>query len=128
MFKKIAILLMVASVLLTPALTFADHSAGHTGFGVGELPTGTGTRENEGLLDFISAAIRTVLGVVGAILLLLIIYGGFTYATAAGAEEKVKKGRQILTYAIIGIVIIAVAWILTDYVIGQFLGGGNINP
>jgi len=89
-------------------------------FAIAELPGNTGLRD-ERLLDFISSLVRVVLGLIGSILLLLILYGGFTYATAAGDEKKVAKGRQILTYAIIGVVIISMAWIVTDYLISNIL-------
>lgn len=87
---------------------------------IGRLPGNTGLRTGA-LLNFIGSVIKVALGLVGAILLVLIVYGGFTYATAAGSDEKVKKGRNILTYAIVGIVIIAAAWVITDFVIGNIL-------
>lgn len=138
MFKKILVSLAMFGILLTPTLAFAADSIALNDDTIiltdsvpptnqknnpGDIPSGTGLREGENLLNFISNLIKVVLGLVGAILLVLIIYGGFTYATAAGSDEKVKKARNILTYAIIGIVIIAVAWIATDYIIGNILIG-----
>jgi hypothetical protein len=38
---------------------------------------------------------------------IFIVWGGFEIATAAGSEEKVKHGREIITYALVGLVIIA---------------------
>ena len=40
---------------------------------------------------------------------LVIIYGGFLYITAAGDPEKASKGKTALTLAIIGIVIALIA-------------------
>lgn len=125
MFKKILmllILLIVVGITVTPLVVSATHNPNHLPPGVLPKNDESGLRGGS-LLAFIESSIKVALGIVGAILLILIIYGGFTYATAAGSEERVKKGRQILTYAIIGIVIIAVAWILTDYIIGNILIG-----
>lgn len=117
MFKKTISAVVTWGVLLTPGLASAVE------FGVGEIPKGSGVRENENLLQFIADTIKVVLGVVGALLLVLIVYGGFVYATSSGDESKVEKGKNILTYAIVGIVIIAIAFILTDYVIENVLLG-----
>jgi hypothetical protein len=38
-----------------------------------------------------------------------IIWGGFEIATAGGDQNKITKGRQIILYSIIGLVIIAIS-------------------
>ncbi|PIW36718.1 MAG: hypothetical protein COW24_04100 [Candidatus Kerfeldbacteria bacterium CG15_BIG_FIL_POST_REV_8_21_14_020_45_12] len=50
--------------------------------------------------------ISTFLSVIGLIALLLIIYAGFLILTSGGNEEKVKKGRETLIWAVIGATII----------------------
>jgi len=40
---------------------------------------------------------------------LVIVYGGFLYITAAGDPSKAEKGKTALTLAIIGIVIALIA-------------------
>lgn len=50
--------------------------------------------------------ISAFLGVIGLIALIIIIYAGFTIMTSAGNTEKVEKGKQMLTWAVIGIIII----------------------
>lgn len=117
MIKKILILLFTLIILAAPILASAQQS-----FFPGELPSAanSGLRDDN-LFDFISSGIRTVLGILGAILLVLIIYGGFLYATAAGNEERITQARNTLVYAIVGVVIISVAWILTDFIIGNIL-------
>jgi hypothetical protein len=52
---------------------------------------------------------------------LMIIYGGFLYITAAGDPEKAGKGKSVLTFAIIGLVIALLAKIIPSvvkYIIG----------
>ena len=39
----------------------------------------------------------------------LIVWGGFLIATSGGSEDKTKEGRKIITYAVVGLVIIALA-------------------
>lgn len=42
----------------------------------------------------------------------MVILGGFWYLTAAGNEDQAKKGLRTLAYAIIGIVLISLAYVI----------------
>jgi cytochrome bd-type quinol oxidase subunit 2 len=53
----------------------------------------------------------------GLIAVIMIIYGGITYVTAAGNEEKVGKAKKIIMYAIVGIVIVLISFALVNTVI-----------
>lgn len=46
-----------------------------------------------------------------------IIYGGYMYMISAGDPGKVKKAKDVLLYAIIGIVVVMVAFVITKFVI-----------
>jgi len=43
------------------------------------------------------------------IAVIMILYGAFTFITADGDEAKIKKAKQILTWAVVGIAILLVA-------------------
>lgn len=62
-----------------------------------------------------------ILPVAALILLIVLIYAGFTKLTAAGDAEKEKKAMQIIQAAIIGFVIIALAGVIVG-TIGGFFG------
>ncbi|MEZ4180337.1 MAG: pilin [Candidatus Doudnabacteria bacterium] len=47
--------------------------------------------------------------VTGAIAVISIIYGGYVYMTAGGNEQARKKGQEILTYSIIGLMLVIFA-------------------
>ena len=50
------------------------------------------------------------------IAVLMIVFGGFTYITAAGDPAKAGKGKSILTYAIIGLAIALIAKLIPSLV------------
>ena len=54
-------------------------------------------------------------GIVGALALLFFIYGGFTLILSRGATEQVKKGKDILVAAIVGLVIVFGAYMLVSF-------------
>lgn len=51
-------------------------------------------------------AIDILIGLLGAIAVIAIIFGGFQYITAGPDAEKSNMGRKTITYAVIGLVII----------------------
>lgn len=56
--------------------------------------------------QLIGKIINAVLGVVGSLALLMFVYGGLTWMTSSGSQEKVKKGRDIIVWSAIGLAII----------------------
>lgn len=76
------------------------------------------------LPEIIGDAIRVGLGVVGAVALALFVYGGFVWMTAAGNAQRVSKGREILIWATIGLVVIFTSYALLNFVLLAVTGRG----
>lgn len=57
----------------------------------------------------IGRIINIVVGVVGAIALLMFIYGGFLWMTSAGDSKRIETGKSTLTWAALGLVVIFTA-------------------
>ena len=51
-------------------------------------------------------------GIVAAIFL---VYGGITYITSSGDSSKVTKAKDVIKYSLIGLIIVAIASILTAF-------------
>jgi len=62
----------------------------------------------------IGKIIKGAVGIVGSLALLLFIFGGFTWMTSGGNEEKVKKAQNILKSAVLGILIIFTSYALLN--------------
>lgn len=69
------------------------------------------------LMAVVSKVINSVLGLLGVIFLVLTIYGGFLWMTARGNEQQVEKARETIVMAIIGIIIVLVAYSISYYVV-----------
>ncbi|MDD2680993.1 MAG: pilin [Patescibacteria group bacterium] len=65
----------------------------------------------------IGKVINSVLGIVGSLALVMFVYGGLIWMTSSGSAEQVKKGRDILIWAAIGLVVIFSAYGLVRFVI-----------
>ena len=75
--------------------------------------------------------ISTVVGfltiVAGISFILYFIIAGFSWITAGGDPEKVKKAQANITNALIGLIIVAIAYTVTA-IIGSILGFDILNP
>ena len=61
--------------------------------------------------------ILNVLGIVGVIFLILIIYGGITWMTSAGNEQRISLAKKVLTSSVIGLVIIMAGYSITYFIV-----------
>ncbi len=73
--------------------------------------------------SLIGQIISSVLGIVGSLALVMFIYGGLIWMTAAGNSEQISKGRNILIWATIGLVVIFSSYALVHFVFSKVLGG-----
>jgi len=64
----------------------------------------------------IGTIINGILGLVGSLALVMFIYGGLVWTTAAGSAEKIQKGKDILVWATIGLIIIFSAYAIVIFV------------
>lgn len=71
----------------------------------------------------IARIIRALLGLLGIIALLIVIYAGYVIMTSEGNEEKVTQGKRILTNAVIGLIIILSAFSIAQFIINALSGG-----
>ncbi|MDO8463580.1 MAG: pilin [bacterium] len=77
------------------------------------------------LADFVVIVVQVskfIFGISGSLALLMFTIGGFLWVTSAGSAEQVKKGRETLVHATIGIVIIFGAWLLVNTILGALTG------
>ena len=61
--------------------------------------------------------IKAILGIVGSLALVMFIYGGITWMLSAGNQEQVTKGKNIIIWATLGLVIIFTAYALVKFVL-----------
>lgn len=76
-----------------------------------------GLNSQQGLPQIVGSTISVLLGLLGIVFVVLVVYAGFLYLTSAGAEDNVKKAKKLLTQAIIGLIIIVSAYAISSYVI-----------
>lgn len=73
------------------------------------------------LHGFLTMIQNWLLGIVGVLSVLFIVYGGFLYVTSAGNKERIETAKKTLTYAIMGLVFVILAGTILRLLTGNFL-------
>jgi lysylphosphatidylglycerol synthetase-like protein (DUF2156 family) len=113
-----ALALGVRAQNVTDALTGLNTSA----VGVNAFKDQTKTPADANFLATNAGqVISLVLSFVGVIFLGLMIYAGIMWMTSSGNQEAVTKAKDLITNAIIGIVIVFAAYAITAFLGSQLL-------
>lgn len=67
----------------------------------------------------VSTIVNIMTVVVGILAVIMIIYAGFRYVTSGGSDDAVKGAKNTIIYAIIGLVVVALAQIIVHFVINK---------
>jgi len=98
--------------LLTSGALFLPHAVHALSFWDVSSTLGLGEADLE---ETVIAIIQWILGLLGLVGVIMILYGGFTWMTAGGNEEKIEKAKKIISAAIIGIIIVILSWAIVTY-------------
>ncbi len=107
------------------ALVGAGIFVAHPAFAQVDLPAletfakGAGFATGYTIPEMITRIIRTFLGFLGIVLVCLILYAGFLYMTSGGNPERVKKAKNILSQAIVGLIIVLSSFTITQFILGK---------
>ena len=126
-FSKLFIISFLLLTLALPVLAVPANSYGLDETLTGDAAAALSKADIDGpggasgfLATRAGGAVGVVLSFLGIIFLVLIIFGGIQWMVSSGNEEQVKKAKQIMISATIGLVIVFAAYAITSYV-GQIL-------
>lgn len=106
----IGLVITMGSIAITNFIFSIIGTASTTANGV---PTVTDTQ-------LLTNGLNITYFILGVIAVIVIIVSGINYASSGGDAGKVTKAKNMLTYAIVGLVIVLVAFSITNFVIGRF--------
>ena len=135
MLKKLKNMIMSAALfgallspgLLLPVAVSAADCIGGTGGGIQEC-LDQGAQETDPTAtqpagDRVGEIIRIVINifslVVGVIAVIMIIIGGLKYITSGGDSVNVTSAKNTILYAIVGLIIVALAQIIVRFVLAK---------
>jgi cytochrome bd-type quinol oxidase subunit 2 len=80
----------------------------------------------EALDNVIRMAINTFSLIVGIISVIMIIVGGLKYITSGGEGTNIQGAKNTIMYAIIGLVVVALAQVVVRFVLSQTSEAGTL--
>ena len=72
--------------------------------------------------NLITSIVNIFSVIVGLIAVIMIIYGGFRYITSGGDSTKVNNAKNTILYAIIGLIVVALAQVIVRFVLNRSQG------
>lgn len=91
------------------------------GYTPGSANDGIVAANGDDLIPIIQNAVYVFIGLSSLVAVIFIIVGGAKYLTSAGNPDKTTAARRTVIYAIIGLIICALAFSITNWVIASFL-------
>lgn len=113
--KKIALLslMLVASAMLFLSPALAVNDVDPLGLSHGR-EAGLGEAD---VRDTVGNIINIGLSLLGTVALVLVVYSGFLWMTAAGNDDQIGKAKSILSASVVGLIIILSAYSITRFVV-----------
>lgn len=128
---RIAMLLGVAMLVVVPfvasAVSFAapeiqsklcNSVSTLTVDGTGTCDTDT-AGSNEKINSVITDVVNIFSVLVGVVAVIMIIWGGLRYITSGGDSGKITSAKNTIIYALIGLVVVALAQFIVKFVLGK---------
>ena len=117
-------LLTILSFLVLPTLALAQDGVDVWGSPEieAEVKTEGGWTDTKDIRVVIATIIRTAMGFLGIVAVVIILIGGFKWMTAGGSEEKVGEAKKLIIAGVIGLAIVLAAYAIASFVINTLVG------
>ena len=113
----ILLIVIVLTLLLTTNISFAEQLNIRDAPGLaGKTADFAGVQKTRDLPLLAATIVQALLALVGIIFFILIIYGGYSWMTAGGNDEKILKAKKLIIRAVIGLAIVATAYSIAFFV------------
>jgi len=73
-------------------------------------------------VDILAGVLNGAYIIAGGFAVIIIILAGFSFMTGSYDQAKITKAKNAILYSVIGLIVIALAFILTQYIIGKLKG------
>lgn len=123
-FKKNAKLIFISASLLfflSAPLVSADNLSNAFGRPLEDVagPNGAGYRSDADPAVLIGKIVQAALSFLGIVFFILMIYGGYLWMLARGNEQQVDKAKNLITAAIVGLIIVLSAYAISYFILSE---------
>jgi len=93
-----------AAIDLGEGIHFATESVAEKTYDI------SATKPESSITNAIGNIVNVMVGILGAVAVILILYSGFLWMTAGGNDEQIKKAKNTIKRTVIGLMIVAFAY------------------
>jgi len=68
--------------------------------------------------EVVGRAIKILMAFIGSLTLVLFIWAGILWMTAAGNSERLEKAKKVLVWTTLGLLVMLASYLLVDFIIG----------
>jgi large-conductance mechanosensitive channel len=111
MMKKLTSMVLGAVAVVLPSISHAAASI--------DFPTTFANLSSQDIKTTIGNIIQIILGFLGILTVLFILYAGFLWMTSQGNEEQIGKAKGMISAAVIGLVLILAAYSIAGFVVSN---------
>lgn len=86
---------------------------------------GSGLNTSGTLIGYVANIIRWILGILGTVFFVIIVIQGYLYMTAGGDASKTAAATGAITNAVVGLLIIMGAFLITNFVTSGLINSGG---
>ncbi len=90
-----------------------------------DFPTSFAGFSSQDLKTTIENIVRIVLGFIGFIFLLLLLYAGFVWMTSGGDEKKITRAKKIIASSVIGLLLTLSAYAIASFIVQRLTGAAE---
>ena len=77
------------------------------------------TEGEKSLMSNVNMLINVFTSVMGFLAVAMIIYGGFMLLTAQGDPARIKRGKDVVLYSVIGLILVMLAYAIVNFVMAN---------
>lgn len=113
--KKFGLVAVIAAIVIIPFVVSAQTSL--------DFPSSFAGLSSQDLKVTIQNIVRIVLGFLGILAVLFILYGGFVWMTSGGNADKISQAKKIIVSAVIGLLLILTSYGIASFIINNLIKG-----
>lgn len=128
--KKLTALLIVPAIVLGVGLTTVTVGAQGAQIKDGLKSANSGKEVKGGVKvkSTVGSIVNWLLFAIGAIAVIMIVWGGIKFATSAGDSNKVTAAKNTILYAVIGLAVAVLAFAIVNFVVNHLTDGTLTGP
>lgn len=116
--KIYTFLLLGLPMLIAPKAILAQADVDKY-YGVNDLIEQGVNLGQRDLRSAIAGIINLILGFLGVIAVIIVLFGGFQWMTSAGDSGKIDSAKQIIIAGVVGLAIVLAAFAISSFVLNE---------